>query len=155
MLKNTAANRVITDDFEVPAIIGDLDLIVSQLSLLGEKKLAAQGDYDHANRRLVEWTGIVEQGAIDKAYEIDPKTSQAAVDRAVKKFKFEDSELASRSKALYLAKADLDEATMLYDACRYAHRTAVAKASVVAASLNFLGNTKTARSAALALLNEL
>jgi hypothetical protein len=154
-MKSTAATRVVTEDFEVPALIDHIDAAQEVFEAAATAKLLCQSEYDDAKRLLEQRTAEITATVIEAEYSNNSKVTQAAVDRAVKLSIAADKRWIEIENNLSDAKAELDNANTNYEVARLDHRTSVAKANLAAASLTFMGQSKAARSAALGILGEL
>lgn len=154
-LKSTAATRVVTEDFEVPEKIERLDAELNAFVAASAARLEAQQAYDDAKRKAQDYEDVYLTQYIDKFIENNQKVPQAAIDREAKRWRATDKRLDDLNNEVFNAKQELDRATHEYEMARYSHRTLVAQLSAAAASLNFMGHSKAARSTALSILGDL
>lgn len=153
--RQTAAARVVTDEYEIPNLIETLKTAFNEFSLASDARLAAQRIYDAAKNNVDGEKSAITERVIDLAYQANAKVSQAEIDRKVKSELFENAAYRKYDEALYQAKRGLDEASSAYEVARILHRTLVTQLNAASAALNFLASSKTARAAALASIADL
>lgn len=154
-LRNTAANKVITEDFNVPNLLQELSGTAEEVGetafrLENEKVNYARARQNEQDRR--------DQLLIDVTFsqvEANTKVSQTAIDGAVKLALAKDEILRKLVEDVRKHQAELGTAQANFESAKAMYKAAVAGAGLVQASLTFMGLSKQARSTALAFAREM
>jgi hypothetical protein len=162
-VRSTAATRLVFEDLQVPDLIADLEksseVIKSRIEMLAEANKALL----EATIQRDEFVDSITQNTIEQ-YEselVSPdvpdvtKRVQAEIDRRIKAALGSSHQLSDLNGVLDDAKIQAIAYQADFDAEKFNHRTLSAKASLTTASLRFLGDSKSARAAALNHLAEL
>lgn len=154
-VRPTAANRFVFDDLQVGTLMEQLDGAHGALSAEIELLARAKQDYDIAKSYLDERRTEITLGVAERLLAGEPKTAQAVIDRTVKAELAGDESYVQREQKVLEEKNDLDDVQGAHDSAKSHQRTLLAKAQLTAATLQFLGASKTARATALANLADL
>lgn len=153
--RQTAAARVVSDEYSIPGLIADLANADEAFSIADEARLTAQRSYDTSKRDLEEVRLGITDAVIAEAYKTSPKVTQAEIDRNVKAGLRASDGYRSIENETHKAKQVLDEASSAYEVARIHHRTVVTQLNAASSALRFLAASKTARAVALAQLADL
>lgn len=154
-IKGTAASRLAFDDLKVGSLVNGLGSAAERFAEESENLRSARESYADVQLSLTDLTNELTSKIIDEYYASATKPTQAELDRVTKRVLHEDETHQAAVNLVAARKAELDDAQHEYDVAKVNHRTLASQANLVAATLNFLGASKTARSAALQHLNEL
>ena len=154
-LRNTAANRVVTEDMQIPALVSELDEAMLTITAIGRDKLVKSEQVEALKAEITDLIIQVERHTIAGLESRDAKVTQEAIKRAVKQAIEDDSEIQAKQANLVMQRQELERLNLDYDEARYEHRGAIAKLNAAAASLNFLGESKSARALVASILREI
>jgi hypothetical protein len=153
-LRQTAAARLITEDFQIQGRIGDLENAAEAFSIADDQRLTAQREYDKRKAKLDHEKQVITEGLTTHLTSGSAKVTQAEIDRKVKSELFDNDVYRDLEEKLGEAKWKLDEANSSYETARIHHRTLVTILNSSAAAINFLSASKTARAIALQNLSD-
>jgi hypothetical protein len=148
-LRQTAAARLINEDFQIQGRIGDLENANEAFSIADEQRLTAQREYDKRKAKVDHEKQVITEGLTSHLLSSAAKVTQAEIDRKVKSELFDNDVYRDLEEKLAEAKWKLDEASSAYEMARIHHRTVVTILNASAAAINFLSASKTARAIAL------
>lgn len=154
-IRQTAAIKFVFDDMKVAEIFEALDGANESLGTAIEGLATAKQNYDIAKGYLDDQRNYLTLTITEKVLAEDPKTSQAAIDRAIKTSMLTDELYVQREQKVLEEKNDLDDAQGNHDVEKSNQRTLLAQAQLVGATLQYLSASKTARATAMAHLADL